>query len=102
VLDAASIAADLAEIVADLPVACAFGGVSFSATSTDAGSARTVEIDGELYSVDRTIVCNAAHVASTIKGDDQITVGGVSYRVLDVSRHPDGVGLEINLKAVTQ
>jgi hypothetical protein len=101
-LDATSIAADLAEIVADLPVACVFGGVSFSATSTDAGSSRTVEIDGELFNVDRTIVCNVSHVAATIKGDDLVTVGGVVYRVLDVSRHQDGVGLEINLKAVTQ
>jgi hypothetical protein len=101
-LDAADFAADLDEIVADLPVACMFAGVPFSATSTDAGSSRTVEIDGELYSVDRTVVCNAAHVPASIKADAPITVGGIAYRVLDVSRHPDGVGLEINLKAVSQ
>ena len=101
-LDAADLAADLAEIIADLPVTCAFAGVSFSATSTDAGSSRTVEIDGELFNVDRTIVCNVSHVSTAIKADSPITVDGVAYRVLDLSRHPDGVGLEINLKAVTQ
>ena len=101
-LDVTELASDLAEIIADLPISCIHGGVTFSATSTDSGSSRVVEVDGELYKIARTIVCNAAHVAAGIKGDDIITVGGVEYRVLDVSRHQDGVGLEINLKAVTQ
>jgi len=101
-LDADSIRADLAEIIADLPVSCSFGGVPFSATSTDFGQRREVEVDGVVYAVDRTIVCDAADITGTIEADDEITVDGVLYRVLDVSAHQDGVGLEIQLKAVTR
>ena len=99
---AAEFASDLAEIIGDLPVACVFGGVTFNAASTDAGMNRAVEIDGVLFEIDRTIVCNAAEVASTIAPPELITVGGTQYRVLKVSRHQDGVGLEIDLKTVTQ
>lgn len=101
-LDAATLRADLAEVVADLPVACSHGGVAFTATSTDAGSSRQVEVDGALFTVERTIVCDASAVSASIKGDDLINVGGVQYRVLTVTRHPDGVGLEIDLKAATE
>ena len=101
-IDTASFAADLAEIVADMPVACNYRGAAFNATSTDAGSSRTVEIDGALFNVDRTIICAMVAALNGIAGDDELTVAGVAYRVLDVSRHQDGVGLEINLKAVTE
>jgi hypothetical protein len=101
-LDVTEFASDLAEIIADLPVACVFGGRAFNAASTDVGMNRAVEIDGVLFEIDRTIICSAAEVAATIAPPELITVGGTRYRVLKVSKHQDGVGLEIDLKTDTQ
>jgi hypothetical protein len=78
------------------------GGRAFNAASTDVGMNRAVEIDGVLFEIDRTIICNAAEVAATIAPPELITVGGARYRVLKVSKHQDGVGLEIDLKTDTQ
>ena len=99
-LDLVSIRADLSEIVADLPVTCSFADTSFTATSTDSGESRTVEIDGELTEIDRTIVCDVDDVPASVESDKQITVDGTTYRILRLSLHQDGVGLEIDLKAV--
>ena len=95
-----SIRADLGEIVADLPVACSYKGASFAATSSDFGLGRTVELDGQLFDVDRTIVADSADVPEGIAVPEAITVGGEVYRIARVSEHQDGVGLEIDLKAV--
>lgn len=95
-----SIRADLGEIVADLPVTCSYKGTSFTATSSDFGLGRSVEIDGELHDVDRTIVADSADVPEGLRAPDTITVDGEVYRVERVSEHQDGVGLEIDLKAI--
>ncbi len=101
-LDLDSIADDLSEVIADLPVSCAYKGTAFAATSTDAGTSRMVEIEGELHTVDRSIVTAAVAVLSGAKGDDAITVDGTAYRIMSISRHQDGVGVEVNLKVSTR
>ena len=102
-LDLDMFAADLAEIIDDLPVDCSFaGGETFKATSTDEGQTRSIEEDGELVPVDRTIVCDAADVPAGTKPDTAITVDGKSYRVLRLSMHQDGAAAEIDLKKAYQ
>jgi len=99
-LDLVSIDADLAEVVADLPVACVCCGQAFSATSTDAGLARDIETDGVLLDVDRSIVGRASVVPAGAVAGVRITVGGVGYRIQKRDDHQDGVGVELHLKAV--
>jgi hypothetical protein len=98
-LDLASIATDLTEIIADLPVTCVFNGTSFTATSSDDSQNRAIEIDGTFVDVDRLIVVLAANVPAGLVYDKKLTVGGKSYRVLNLSQHQDSHGVEIRLKA---
>jgi len=101
-LDAASMRAELAEIVADLPVTCSFGGTPFTATASEIGGGRAVEVDGVVYEADGEIVADVADVPQDIAADKPITVDGQSYRVLSVMAHPDKVGVTVTLKAVTR
>jgi hypothetical protein len=91
---------DLAEVIADLPVTCVFRGRTFTATSSDDGSTRALEIEGVLYDVDRSIVFEKDDLPTLPKSDEPLTVGGKAYRVLQINEHPDGHGVECSLKAV--
>ncbi len=101
-LDIDFIRSDMTEIVADLPVACTHRGQTFEATSSDFGMSRAVEIDGVIVDVDRQIVCDSANLPEGVVASDPITVDGSAYRILNLSEHQDGVGIEINLKAATR
>ena len=101
-LNATEFRSDLTEVVADLPVTCVCGGASFTATSSEDSGTRVIEVDGELIEVDRQIVADVAGVPAAAVQDAQITVGGKAYRIMNVILHQDGVGVEMNLKAVAR
>ena len=101
-LDLASLRSDLAECVADLPVACSMRGQVFTATSSDDGETREVEIDGVIIEVDRLIVADIADLPADPQSDERVTVGGKLYRILTPSFHQDGIGIELRLKAVAR
>jgi len=94
--------ADLSECVADLPITCVHASGSFSATSSEYGETREVELDGDVYTVDRTVVADVANVPVAMKPDDKLTVGGKPYRILTLEPHQDSVGVTIELKAVAR
>jgi hypothetical protein len=98
-LNTAIFAADLASVIADLPVTCSYEGTEFTATSSDDARNRAVEIDGMVLEMDRAIVVATADLPTGVEADSKITVGGKTYRVLSLSEHQDGIATEIRLKA---
>jgi hypothetical protein len=101
-LAATEFRADLAEAIADLPVTCLCGGVSFTAASSEDSGTREIEVDGELIEVDRQIVTDAYDLPAAAVKNATVTVGGKAYRIMSINEHPDGVGVEIALKATVR
>ena len=101
-LDIASFRSDLAEVIDDLPVACTMRGQAFTATSSDDGETREVEIDGTIMEVDRIIVADIADLPPDPQSGEKVTVGGKEYRIMTAAVHQDGVGVELRLKAVAK
>ncbi len=92
---------DLAAIIGDMPVQCDIRGHAFTATSSEDGGERLIEIEGIEVDADRTIVADAADLPE-LDGDDPITVDGKLYRIANPIYHQDGVGVELRLKAVSR
>jgi len=101
-LDVNLFKSDLRFCVGDLPVTCVWNSITFTATSSQTSSGRTVEVDGIDFDLDGTIVFVRTAALDAMKADQSISVGGVSFRVLRISRHPDGIAAEVDLKAVTR
>jgi len=101
-LDVSMFRSDLDFVIEDLPVVCVWNSITFRATSSQSSSGRQVEIDGIDYDVDRQIVFARTTALDAMKPDERLTAGGVPYRVLSISRHPDGIAAEVSLKAVTR
>ena len=99
-LSATSIRSDLSEIVADLPCACSCKGTAFTATAGDYSLSRDVDVDGFGELADKVLVCDLATMPTAVGPDADLTVDGVAFRVMTVSKHQDGVGVELRLKAV--
>ena len=97
--------ADMAEAVGDLPVACVHvaSGKAFTATASELGTTRAIEIEGTLVEIDLTLVAARSQFATLPQSDDQVTVAGALYRVLRVGGHASGMGgVELSLKADVQ
>jgi hypothetical protein len=95
--------ADVEEAVGDLPVACVFDGHRFTATSSENGTTRAVEVEGMIVDVDLTLCFPRSALKTLPQSDDEITAGGAGYRVLRVASHPSGIGgVELSLKATVR
>jgi hypothetical protein len=90
---------DLAAIMADLPVTCSYKGTSFTATASELGTEREIEVAGEIMEVDRTIVFDASALTTLPSADEVVIVGVSRYRVQRRVDHQDGVGCELLLRA---
>ena len=101
-LSATSIRADLGEIVNDLPCACSIKGTAFTATAGDYSLTREVDVDGFGELADKVVVCDSATMPAAVLPDAELTVDGLAFRVMTVSKHQDGVGVELRLKAVAK
>jgi len=91
--------ADLAACMADLPVTCSYKGATFTATGSEGGTEREIEIAGEIMEVDRTIVFDVSALTALPDADEVVIVAGARYRVQRRIDHQDGVGCELLLRA---
>jgi hypothetical protein len=97
--------ADVAEAVGDLPVACVHvaSGRKFTATASELGTTRAIEIEGQLVEIDLMLVAARSQFATLPQSDDQVTVAGALYRILRMGGHASGIGgVEMSLKATVQ
>jgi len=96
-MDLISIRDDLSEIIDDLPVTCACQGKTFTATPSEIGGGRMVEVDGVVQEVDGEIIADASDLPASMENGNPIMVDGKNYRVLSVMYHPDNIGVQISL-----
>jgi hypothetical protein len=90
-IDLTVIDADRLAIIADMPTSVTIEDSTFTARKSRIKMEKKYELFGADSSYDFTLHFAASEV--TLEPGDKLSVGGTTYRVLDVETGPAGVGL---------
>ena len=92
---------DMRGIIADQPIACSFGAVTFDATKSEIRRTNDVQAEGTLNEADLEIMAVVADLTAGLPDvQDVMTVAAVNYHVVDRIIEPFGVTVHFVLRRI--
>jgi len=99
-IDKNQLTTDLSEMIFDLPLACVYKGIAFSASASD--RSRTVDFQdhGVQNSDNLELVVPLSVLTGSIvfEAEQDITAGGDNYIIDSVNKNQDGISVTLQLR----